>query len=627
VGNLDWGRALKKNKHKKQKSASTAEGDSAKWIYERILPMGGAAGEAYTNTLAASGMPPASVLAREAIQNSVDARQFPASKVIVEFVFKNLEGDDKKKFVAASGLKSFVPRAKDLGFKEPNCIANLGDASAPIRLLFVNDFNTTGLEGDPDSPSSKFNKFLLSLGDGGKEDEHGTGGSYGFGKSVYSSNSGILAIFAYSRTRDEKKKPISLFFGCGYFRKHKHDDQYYTGRAWFGVDRTPKYAHAQQLVKPLLDSDADKMAAVLGFDTRDESQLGTSVLIVDTALDAAGILRGVEDWWWPRIISHRLDVQVIDEAGKKQLPRPLKRDDLRPFVEAFNIAMNKSPTDEKAAFRRQFNKLDKTNIGVVGLRVLERNEKDEYSVEEDRIDSVALIRMPLMVVKYYRQWMVGSPAMAGAFVADEAIDDVLKSAEPPAHDAWDRDARRLSDQSGQKRIIVDRVLRSIKSNLKAIQAKASPPPPPRPKRLSFLERTLASFFAGSKKSVGNGANANPAPIHLSYDQEPQPEVVGKKLRLSAKFTVRLKADEDLEKLPARVRITCPVVEDGQIGESLVVNFKASEAIADDQNKPGWHTFTLTKKKAIRFDCTTEPYDPMWTVKFVPEIEPAEVSNG
>ena len=43
------------------------------WIFEDSGPMGGAAGEAYANTLKSPGMQPEHVLAREAIQNSVDA--------------------------------------------------------------------------------------------------------------------------------------------------------------------------------------------------------------------------------------------------------------------------------------------------------------------------------------------------------------------------------------------------------------------------------------------------------------------------------------------------------------------------------------------------------------------------
>jgi hypothetical protein len=43
------------------------------WVFERTPRMGGASGEAIINTLQATGMSPAAVLAREALQNSCDA--------------------------------------------------------------------------------------------------------------------------------------------------------------------------------------------------------------------------------------------------------------------------------------------------------------------------------------------------------------------------------------------------------------------------------------------------------------------------------------------------------------------------------------------------------------------------
>jgi hypothetical protein len=43
------------------------------WLFHESDPMGGAAGEAFANTLKSPGMHPEHVLAREAIQNSVDA--------------------------------------------------------------------------------------------------------------------------------------------------------------------------------------------------------------------------------------------------------------------------------------------------------------------------------------------------------------------------------------------------------------------------------------------------------------------------------------------------------------------------------------------------------------------------
>jgi hypothetical protein len=594
------------------------------WIFENNPPMGGATGEAFTNTLASPGMAPASVLAREAIQNSVDAHAEGELKVKVEFVAKAIKGSDKAAFVEVAGLGKIATRADRLGFKEPNCIGTLNDPDKALNLLFVNDHNTTGLAGDPSDSDSKFNRFLLSLGDGGKEhSEHGTGGSYGFGKSVYSSNSGILTIFAYSRTVDGEGNPMSLLFGCGYYRKHKHQGEGYTGRAWFGEDATADHAYAHQIVLPLRGAEADELALRLGFDPRPMSDLGTSVLLVDAVVDTADIVKGVEDWWWPRLLSGLLDVRVVDIEGVASIPRPRKRDDLKPFLEAFETATGKSPPDGKRTFQKPFNKSEGVGIGALGFVVLERDDKDQLFVPDERVDAVALIRSPLMVVAYHRQWTSGTPPMAGAFFASDDIDDVLRAAEPPAHDRWDRDARRLQDATGRKRAIVNKVLAGIQRSLKQCQSTASPPPPPRPKRLSLLERTLANFLTPSKKGPLPNPDPSAAPIHLTYDNEPRAEAAGSDLRLKAAFSVRLKADETFDGLNVRVRVTCPIIEDGNEGDDLALVIKSDLELIEDPERPGWSTFIIKQGQVARFECETVPYDPMWTVRFVPEIEAVE----
>jgi len=579
--------------------------------------MGGAVGEAYTNPLASSGMPPEAVVAREAIQNSVDAHAEGVEKVAVDFVSRALEGSDKERFAAAAGLNSIAARSDRLGFRDPNCIANLGDGNVPLRLLYVSDHNTTGLAGNPSDPASKFYRFLLTLGDGGKEhSEHGTGGSYGYGKSVYSSNSGIQTIFAYSRTTDKSGSPISLLFGCGYYRKHDHFDRTFTGRAWFGHDETPSFVDAQPVVEPLINEEADLLAERLGFEKRSSTDLGTTVLIIDSLLATDGILSGVEDWWWPRLISHKLDVKIVSEDGSELFPRPRKREHLQPFLDAFDIAAGKSPPNNRTAFYKALGKSE----GSVGLSVLHQQEDGEFLVGEARADAVALIRSPMMVVAYHRAWNVGSPAMVGAFIASDVIDDVLRAAEPPAHDRWDADARRLQDQSGEKKESVRRVLSGIRRAVKNSQKTASPPPPPRPKRLTLLERTLASFLTPSKMGTRPKPETASAPIHLTYDKEPRAHADGEGLRLAATFAVRMKSEESAEPMRLRLKVTCPVIEDGYVGDTLKVDIIADVDLQPDADDPEWKVFLLPPNGSAKFQCETESYDPLWTVRFVPEVE-------
>src|SRR5258705_2029824 len=140
------------------------------WTFQRTPRMGGATGEAFVNTLLGTGMTPAGVLAREAIQNSADALvKNSTDKVRVIFRRVTLTGKRKADFVKALGLNTeFVRRRKVLEFQRENCIKHLRDLSVPLSLLYIDDYGTHGLFGDPHNNNSHFFRLLLSLGDGTK---------------------------------------------------------------------------------------------------------------------------------------------------------------------------------------------------------------------------------------------------------------------------------------------------------------------------------------------------------------------------------------------------------------------------------------------------------------------------
>lgn len=592
----------------------------AAWVFEKSSRMGGAAGEAYSNILESSGMHPAGVLAREAIQNSVDAKHRDVDKVSMNFIARSIDGAAKSQFVEAAGLRRLAGRLEELKLRSPNCLEALDSSDAPIKLLYIEDHGTTGLEGDPGDPDSKFYRFLLSLGDGGKEhEEHGTGGSYGYGKSVYSSNSRVLTIWAYSKAAGPTGVS-SLLFGCSYFKKHRCEGENFTGRAWFGRDCTDPVPHAQQIVEPILGQDADDLAARLGFRHRADSDLGTTVLIVDCNLDTKEIVSGIEDWWWPRIVDQLLDVVVEDADATVIHPRPKKRADLLPFIAAYQVALGRDPAKPKLETRKPFNKVESTPLGQMGLVVLERGADDCFPVGDDRLDSVALIRKPLMVVAYYRKWQPQVPAVVGAFVGADEIDDILRSSEPPAHDRWDSEARRLQEPTGFRTRVVASVLARIRTTLKQFQGSAAPPPSLKPKRLRVLERTLASFLKSSSPGGSPGPEPNSAPISLSYLADPAVEAVGADtVKMTAKFAVRGKSDEAEEGMTVRVRARCLAVEDGQAGDQISMSVRCSTVTAEDGD--GWMEVELLPDAGVSFECETEPYDNTWSIRFIPEVQP------
>ncbi len=332
------------------------------WIFHPSDPMGGAAGEAYANTLKSPGMHPEHVLARESIQNSVDAG-INSLKVKVCFRASALTGAKKQVFVEAAGLHTIAARASALELA-PNCLGMLDKSMKALQLLYVEDYNAEGLSGDPHDKGSNFYRLLLSLGDRSKSrTARGTGGSYGFGKSVYSSSSAIQTIFAYTRFRTGNgDEECTRIFGCGYYASHEFKKTMYSGRAWLGSkERTDDKGRA--IVDPLQDSKADALALKLGFKVRVQGECGTSILIVDATVNVPAIVVGVEDWWWPRLVENKLDVEIYDTAGELHIPRPKKNPALKPFIDAFDIARGRA---EPKTGTQKFNRLN--NEGAIVLR-------------------------------------------------------------------------------------------------------------------------------------------------------------------------------------------------------------------------------------------------------------------
>jgi hypothetical protein len=590
------------------------------WVFQESDPMGGAPGEAYANTLKSTGMPPEHVLAREAIQNSVDAG-LEGQKVRVCFRQVHLTGSAKANFISAAGLQEIVSRASHLELSSPNCFESLDRPRTPLSLVYVEDYNAVGLCGDPHDKGSNFHRLLLSLGDRSKgRTAKGSGGSYGYGKAVYSSSSAIQTIFAHTRFVGDDGAEHTRIFGCGYYASHDYRGKSYSGRAWLGSKKQADEA-GRLIVDPLEDKQADKLAEKLGFVLREDGELGTTILIVDATVDLAGIVTGVEDWWWPRLIANKLDVEVYDDYGVVSVPRPKRNEQLRPFIEAFEIATNMATPKAGTQKLNALNRLGDRALGTCGFVVAPLNDEGAPSISNGRWNAVALIRVPLMVVAY-QVFSSSSPVVVGSFMAADDVDSILKKSEPPAHDRWDADSTNLRDAKGEGKEVVGAVLSRIRGGLRRFQSEAAPPAPAKQKRLSILERALGTYF----RPQGHGTTHPPSTtslVHLDFTKQPYVEATpAGALRLQGAFTVSLDQKTEDESVNLRVHVRCPVLEDdGEEGDDLNLNIGVKGVDAKpDAEEPRLFRFTMSKSAKAHFTVASEEYDPAWTVRLHPEID-------
>ena len=593
------------------------------WAFERTPKRGGATGEAFANTLQATGMSTAAVLAREAIQNSADAH-IGDEKVRVEFRRVSLLGAEKKAFVKALAIEpGLTGRRKTLHLPKGTCLETFIDDNEPLRLLFIEDYNTHGLFGDPESPKSHFFRLLFALGDGSKAREaDGSGGSFGFGKSVYSSNSRIRTLVAYSVFDPKRKgatdKAHSRLMGCSYFDGHEFGSQNFSGRAWYG---TPSTEDSND-VEPLSDGAAHKVAATLGFRVREAGETGTSMLVVDCGVECEDLRESIEDWWWPRILDDALDVVLYEQDKPLPPPKPKKREDLKPFINCYELAVGRSQPTGKHEKSDEFNKFEGTPLGSYGFAVVEADAQHENNLST-RIDTVALIRGPRMVVSYL-PIRGGSPLRCiGAFVAAPEIDKPLKVSEPPEHNRWDAESARLDTLGGNAREIVRAVLTRLKQRMRDFANDASPAAPKQDTRLRTLERLLGGMFRPPTTSHGGEGGHPAAPIEIHFVNPPHPVADQGQLTTRGSFRVALTDESERKSINVVLRVDCLVQEDEGVSRDDPVAVQLESNDVEHTSEPGSQgkvRFTLGRDEKPVFSFRTGRYAPDWTTRIEVSVE-------
>ena len=157
-----------------------------KWVWLPASPVGGAGGAAYSKLFRNEALPPAELLAREVLQNSWDAalvnHEPDAPAFRFKFRFVSLKGAAKSKFLRVSTSSLFWSDAECLGpktgiYRAKHAIAKLGNKQAPLRLLYLEDYGTHGMFGDPaKTVSSHLYKALYILGSTSKDESRASQG-------------------------------------------------------------------------------------------------------------------------------------------------------------------------------------------------------------------------------------------------------------------------------------------------------------------------------------------------------------------------------------------------------------------------------------------------------------------
>ena len=585
----------------------------------------------------------ASLFAREAIQNSWDAaRELKAERLkkrksvepfYLEFSFKEVHGFEKRSAIYALGLDEHTRqfrnatagkgRHANLGLADPEFLSQLDDSNVPLRILTMSEHAGLGMRG------SRMQQALLRVGYTEKAD--GAGGSFGYGKAGLIAASSIRAVVAYSAFEATKEEPgvDRRLIGVTYWKPHKISSTEFNGWARLGK-RVQDGAVISAL--PFENKEADDAATSLGIGLRDPNnsrETGTTFLIVDPTISASDLCLAIERYWWPAMLdaTEGLKVRITDYDGTVIVPSvPMDDPDMRPFIRSFQIATKTQDAhgDNEArislgSYKPQGSDTD-YELGQLGVIADPQGWSFPEGDEVDHCTLVALIRGPRMVVNYQTFRNLGIPYVRGTFVADAAIDDLLRQTEDKAHTKWETKKLAGTDphSSGvahQVQVRLSDKVREFKNRFK------KPAPRPGDLNLPILDE-LSRLMKGKKPKMPDPERRQ-VEIRLVTPAHVVPQSDGQlACCASVEFSV---ADwvwpiADQESVEVSVTLSIAFVEDEKLGDLIGITAKPHGAkFKLSHEKSGRLVFagTLKPDQNVTFDVTSAAYSPDWTVRFTP----------
>lgn len=428
------------------------------WVFD-VLPPSGArrGGDPAEHAFARS----LDTFVREVVQNANDQRIGDRAPE-VHFDFEELVGESLKEFQAQLSWPSLLPHLKAAGDTQGGravgrFLADL-DRTGRLLILRIEDRHTVGLTGDESKGDSHFRALckdtLYSL-----KRHTGAGGSYGLGKSVLWSFSGVSTVLFNSVLHElPKGKKSPRLIGRTELPSHEVAGEGFGGSGWFGHAVGTEHSRRAESIWSL---EASIEARGLRL-TREELSKGTSILLVGfrdpTVEDEPSVstlherirAAGVQ-WFWPAMEIGSPGLRIETDGT----PANPESEAVRPFVDAWRGRDSSRVTLEQTGdvvTRSISIELPPQRDGTGGVRgelkliVRLASETSKHAWT----GHVAMFRQPGMVVKYWDRSALAHgmrpfhAILAGgaardpgkATPADEMVESFLRDAEPPGHDEW-----------------------------------------------------------------------------------------------------------------------------------------------------------------------------------------------
>lgn len=484
---------------------------------ERFEPTGNLVADGALNQLGRPDLNPLTVLVRETVQNSWDARL--SNKEPVRFGISGYTLNGRQADFLRTTL--FNHSAANLSFDK------FLHRRSSLNVLAIYDQGTVGLRGPTradavgyEEEPGNFVDFLRNIGQ--VPNRELGGGTYGYGKAALYRMSELSTICVHTHCHTSgriEKRFMAAALGSPFTIRDGRARGRYTGRHWWGRCKQ------DGIVDPVQGSEADEIANKLGMPAFTGNETGTTLLILlprfgDFSPDDAMNFMAENLLWffWPKMLKRKngkaaMQFSLAWNGNPVNLPTPSDFPPLQGFAKAMeNLKEVRGGKDINGVTSIRSQRPSQ-ELGLLSLVRFPAAERIEISVGtkgspkplEGLCHHVALMRNAELVVKY-----VPGPALpneyieyAGVFIADATVDQAFANAEPPTHDDWI--PRTLND--ALERTYVNVALRRVKE---ALESFAAPPDQTRAAGsglpLGAFAETLGGLIPGEE---GTGASVKP----------------------------------------------------------------------------------------------------------------------
>ncbi len=426
----------------------------------------------WTATMSGGPSINAEIFAREYLQNSWDSIQAQVTSLEaggvavpdhgVDFRFVRLQGDAAQRFVDSFGLDGH--RHRFAGMSQRHRDDNrLGESTlitaepAHVDLLIASETCGQGMygpwyTGGKAGVVSRLKSALMHTKS--EKNSQGAGGSWGHGKKAVANASKCrtIAVYTHFGPRDEYPDDDigTRLLGVSYWRSHDLDDRAHVGLGLLGVE-VDEIGSFVERFRPLEDEEADEYVerlAVPGLAVRhngDPASLGTSYLIVEPSFSPADLASALERNWWPLLGQDRTRIAVHDYDGEELTLAPQDRDELRPFLQAQDLATGTVEPRERGDSVAPL-MVSGIEVGVLALTSDDSENGWSYADPDHNRTLVALVRNDMVIAyePFPRKQRQKGPYLRGTLLVDRTenspASELLRMSEPHLHNEWQTEA-------------------------------------------------------------------------------------------------------------------------------------------------------------------------------------------